>query len=457
VRRRLGRLLADVGPLRDSPLYRGLFAGQTVSAMGTQITAIALAYQVYALTRSTFDVGLLGVAVLVPLVLVGLLGGSLVDAVDRRRLVLITSSVMATSSVLLAVQAFTGAARVWPLYLLAALTGGASALDQPARSTFIPRLLGTEQVAAASALGQLSMNLSLTGGPLLGGLLIAGPGLGWAYSVDAVSFAAALAAVVRLPAMRPDGASVRPGLRATAEGLAWVRRHPVVMMTFLVDIDAMVFGMPRALFPAMAATRYGGGGTTLGLLSAAPAVGAVVAAVLSGPLSRVGRQGRGVLVSVAVWGAAIAGFGLTGSLGAGLGFLAVAGAADMVSGVFRSTILLTAAPTSCAAGCRASSSSWWPADRASVTWSRGARPRSSASAPPPGPAACSAWPASPRSPWPSPPSRGTTPRPRPVRRSATSPPGCWSSWPRRRPSRGVLEVEHQGERLVHAPQLVEVQ
>jgi len=344
VRRRLGRLLADVGPLRDSPLYRGLFAGQTVSAMGTQITAIALAYQVYALTRSTFDVGLLGVAVLVPLVLVGLLGGSLVDAVDRRRLVLITSSVMATSSVLLAVQAFTGAARVWPLYLLAALTGGASALDQPARSTFIPRLLGTEQVAAASALGQLSMNLSLTGGPLLGGLLIAGPGLGWAYSVDAVSFAAALAAVVRLPAMRPDGASVRPGLRATAEGLAWVRRHPVVMMTFLVDIDAMVFGMPRALFPAMAATRYGGGGTTLGLLSAAPAVGAVVAAVLSGPLSRVGRQGRGVLVSVAVWGAAIAGFGLTGSLGAGLGFLAVAGAADMVSGVFRSTILLTAAP-----------------------------------------------------------------------------------------------------------------
>lgn len=344
MRRRLGRLLADVGPLRDSPLYRGLFAGQTVSAMGTQITAIALAYQVYALTRSTFDVGLLGVAVLVPLVLVGLLGGSLVDAVDRRRLVLITSSVMATSSVLLAVQAFTGAARVWPLYLLAALTGGASALDQPARSTFIPRLLGTEQVAAASALGQLSMNLSLTGGPLLGGLLIAGPGLGWAYSVDAVSFAAALAAVVRLPAMRPDGASVRPGLRATAEGLAWVRRHPVVMMTFLVDIDAMVFGMPRALFPAMAATRYGGGGTTLGLLSAAPAVGAVVAAVLSGPLSRVGRQGRGVLVSVAVWGAAIAGFGLTGSLGAGLGFLAVAGAADMVSGVFRSTILLTAAP-----------------------------------------------------------------------------------------------------------------
>jgi len=344
VRRRLGRLLADVGPLRDSPLYRGLFAGQTVSAMGTQITAIALAYQVYALTRSTFDVGLLGVAVLVPLVLVGLLGGSLVDAVDRRRLVLITSSVMATSSVLLAVQAFTGAARVWPLYLLAALTGGASALDQPARSTFIPRLLGTEQVAAASALGQLSMNLSLTGGPLLGGLLIAGPGLGWAYSVEAVSFAAALAAVVRLPAMRPDGASVRPGLRATAEGLAWVRRHPVVMMTFLVDIDAMVFGMPRALFPAMAATRYGGGGTTLGLLSAAPAVGAVVAAVLSGPLSRVGRQGRGVLVSVAVWGAAIAGFGLTGSLGAGLGFLAVAGAADMVSGVFRSTILLTAAP-----------------------------------------------------------------------------------------------------------------
>lgn len=344
MRRRLGRLLADVGPLRDSPLYRGLFAGQTVSAMGTQITAIALAYQVYALTRSTFDVGLLGVAVLVPLVLVGLLGGSLVDAVDRRRLVLITSSVMATSSVLLAVQAFTGAARVWPLYLLAALTGGASALDQPARSTFIPRLLGTEQVAAASALGQLSMNLSLTGGPLLGGLLIAGPGLGWAYSVDAVSFAAALAAVVRLPAMRPDGASVRPGLRATAEGLAWVRRHPVVMMTFLVDIDAMVFGMPRALFPAMAATRYGGGGTTLGLLSAAPAVGAVVAAVLSGPLSRVGRQGRGVLVSVAVWGVAIAGFGLTRSLGAGLGFLAVAGAADMVSGVFRSTILLTAAP-----------------------------------------------------------------------------------------------------------------
>ncbi len=449
MRRRLGRLLADVGPLRDSPLYCGLFAGQTVSAMGTQITAIALAYQVYALTRSTFDVGLLGVAVLVPLVLVGLLGGSLVDAVDRRRLVLITSSVMATSSVLLAVQAFTGAARVWPLYLLAALTGGASALDQPARSTFIPRLLGTEQVAAASALGQLSMNLSLTGGPLLGGLLIAGPGLGWAYSVDAVSFAAALAAVVRLPAMRPDGASVRPGLRATAEGLAWVRRHPVVMMTFLVDIDAMVFGMPRALFPAMAATRYGGGGTTLGLLSAAPAV----AAVLSGPLSRVGRQGRGVLVSVAVWGAAIAGFGLTRSLGAGLGFLAVAGAADMVSGVFRSTILLTAAPDEL----RGRLQGVFFVVVAGGPRLGDVELGSAASLVGLGPAACSAWPASPRSPWPSPPSRGTTPRPRPVRRSATSPPGCWSSWPRPRPSRGVLEVEHQDERLVHAPQLVDVQ
>jgi len=338
------RLLADIRPLRESSEYRRLWAGQSLSAVGTQMTNVAVPVQVYALTRSSLAVGAVGLAVAVPLITLGLLGGSLADAVDRRRLVLVTSSGLAVLSGVLAAQAALGLRQVWLLYVVVALQASLFAVDQPARATFIPRLLPSERIPAATALSQLSMQGSLTAGPLLAGAVIAGAGLRAAYAVDAVSFAFAVASVLRLRAMPPQGGGARPGLGAVAEGLRWVRGQPVVAMTFLVDINAMVFGMPRALFPALAVDHFGGGAQVVGLLYAAPAIGGLLGAAFSGPLTHVRRQGWAVLLSVAVWGGAIAGFGLTRLLWLGVALLAVAGAADMVSGVFRSTILQVAAP-----------------------------------------------------------------------------------------------------------------
>ena len=341
---RLRRLLADVTPLRESPEYRRLWTGQSLSAIGNQMTNVAVPVQVYALTGSSLAVGALGLAVAVPLIGLGLLGGSLADAVDRRRLVLVTSSVLAVLSGVLALQAALDLRQVWLLYVVTALQASMFAVDQPARSTFIPRLLPARQIPAATSLSQLSMQSALTGGPLLAGLLIATAGLQSAYLVDLASFGAALYGVLRLRPMPPQGGGARPGLRAVAEGLAWVRRQPVVLMTFLGDIVAMVFGMPRALFPALAETHFHSGAGAVGILYAAPAIGGLLGAVFSGPLTHLRRQGLAVLVCVGIWGLATAGFGLTTSLVLAVVLLAVAGAADMVSGVYRSTILQVAAP-----------------------------------------------------------------------------------------------------------------
>jgi MFS family permease len=339
----LRRLLADVTPLKTRP-YRRLWIGQTVSFFGTQMTNVALPVQVYRLTHSSFDVGLIGLFTLIPLVGVGLFGGAITDAVDRRRLVLATSTVLALVSAILAAQAYAGWHAVWLLYVATGLYGGVSALDSPGRATFLPRLLPAEQIPAASALSQLAINLGLTGGPLLAGVLIAASGLRAAYTVDLVSFAFALYGVFRLPAMRPEGGTTRPGLAAVGEGLRWLRRQPVVLMSFFVDIDAMLFGMPRALFPALAIHRFHGGDGITGLLYASPAIGAFLMGVVSGPLGKVRRQGRAVIIAIAVWGATIAGFGFSTNLALAVAFLAAAGAADMVSAVYRSTILQVATP-----------------------------------------------------------------------------------------------------------------
>jgi MFS family permease len=256
----------------------------------------------------------------------------------------VTSSLLALSSGVLALQALAGFHQLWLLYVLAGLTGGVSGLDSPARQTFIPRLLPPSQIPAATALGQISMQSSLTGGPLIGGVLIAAVGFSGAYLVDFVSFAFVLYSTLRLRSMEPLGGGTRPSLGAVADGLAWVRKHPIVGMTFYADICAMLFGMPRALFPALAVSHFHGGSEVVGVLFAAPAVGALLGAVLSGPLGRVRRQGLAILVSVFVWGATVTAFGFTHILWLGVIFLAIAGASDMVSGVFRSTILQVSAP-----------------------------------------------------------------------------------------------------------------
>jgi hypothetical protein len=340
------RLLADIRPLRESPEYRRLWIGQALSGLGSQMTTVAVPVQVYAMTHSSLAVGATGLALAVPLITVGVLGGSLADAVDRRRLVLLTSSGLAVLSLVFALQAALEFQQLWLLYVVIALQGCLFAIDQPARTTFTPRLLPPERIPAATALSQLSYMLGGTIGPLVAGVVIATAGLKAAYAIDAATFLIALYGVARLRPMPPEGGGARPGLAAVVEGFRWVRHAPVVGMTFLVDLNAMIFGMPRALFPALAVTHFGGGSRTVGLLYAAPAIGGLLGGAVSGPLSRVRRQGKAVLAAIVVWGASVAGFGLSRSLLLGAALLAIAGAADMVSAVFRQTILLQSVPDS---------------------------------------------------------------------------------------------------------------
>jgi MFS family permease len=331
-------------PLRESPEYRRLWLGQSLSATGNQMTNVAVPVQVYAMTHSSFAVGAIGLAVAIPLLAVGLLGGSLADAVDRRKLVLLTSSGLALLSLVFALQAALNLHQLWLLYVVIGMQGCLFAIDQPARSTFIPRLLPANRIPAAQALNQMSFQLSGTVGPLLAGVIIAAAGLQAAYATDAATFSVAIYAIIKLRPMPPEGGGATPGLAAVAEGLRWARQHPVVGMIYLVDLNAMIFGMPRAVFPALAATHFGGGAQAVGLLYAAPAIGGLIGAAFSGPLAHVRRQGLAVLASVALWGVSIAGFSVSRSLLLGAILLAVAGAADMVSAVFRGTILLQNVP-----------------------------------------------------------------------------------------------------------------
>ncbi|MEY9876769.1 MFS family permease [Streptacidiphilus sp. MAP12-33] len=344
---RLGRsvrsALADITPLREHPDYRRLWFGQAVSGIGQQMTALAVSVQVYALTHSPFATGLIGLCSLLPLVSFGLYGGAVADRVDRRKLGLLGASGAAVLSVLLAVQALLSLHAVGLLYGVVALQAVCFAINAPARASMIPRLVPAEQLPAANALGSMSMNLGLTIGPMIGGLFIGLWGFQAAYIVDALAFGASLYAMWRLPAMKPEASP--DGKRASVlDGLRFLRDRPNLRMTFLADIAAMVFGMPRALFPALAATVYGGGAGTVGLLTAAPAVGALAGGLFSGWVGRVHRHGLATSLAVAAWGFACAGFGLAHHLWLALALLACAGASDTVSMIFRNTMLQAAAP-----------------------------------------------------------------------------------------------------------------
>jgi len=338
------RILADTRPLQESPAYRRLWIGQSLSAVGSGMTSVAVPVQVYALTHSSLAVGMIGLTVAVPLIGLGLVGGSIADAFDRRKLVLLTTTLLAVVSLLFALQALLDLRQLWLLYVLIAVHSCLSAVSAPAARAFIPRLLAPDRIPAAAALSFLSFQISLTAGPLLAGAIIAAAGLQTAYLVDAVSFCFAFYGVMRLPAMPPHHGGARPGLRAVVEGLRFVRRQPVIASALLVDLNATIFGMPFALFPALAATHFGGGPRTVGLLYAAPAIGGLICSSFSGPLSHIHRQGRAILIALAVWGAAIAGFGATNLLWIGVILLAIAGGADVVNGVFRTTIIQVNTP-----------------------------------------------------------------------------------------------------------------
>jgi MFS family permease len=340
------RLLADVTPLRESASFRRLWAGSTLSATGSALTSFAIILQVYQLTRSSFAVGLVGVAQVVPTLAIGLLGGSVADAVDRRKLVLVASGGLAAVSGGLAAQAFAGARQVWLLYLLVAAQSALIAVHRPASGTFIPGLLPAGQVPAGLALNRLSGQITMTAGPALAGVIAGAPHLGlrYCYLIDAISFSASLYGVARLPAMRPRDEATRPGIRAVAEGVGFIRRSQVLAGAFLADLNATVFGLPVALFPAINAERFGGSPGTLGLFMTAIGVGGLVSGALSGPVGHISRQGRAMLCAVAVWGAAFAGFAVAPGLWLTLGLLGVAGAADMFTVVFRGAIVQAVTP-----------------------------------------------------------------------------------------------------------------
>ena len=351
----LTRLLPDFGPAREHPAFRRLLVGGLLSALGGSMTSFAVVLQIWDLSHSSLAVGLLGLT-FVPVLAVGLLGGSIADVVDRRKLALVTSVGLMAVSAAFAVQAYARSGQLWLLYALAMAQAVLQAASAPARRTFVPRLVPPEQLTAAIALNTLAGRITMLFGPVLAGLVAAAWGLKTCYAIDAVSFVASLYATARLPAMRtrePSGPAepgparsspLRSSLRATAEGLRFIRRRPVLVGAFLTDLDAMLLGLPVALFPALNAAHFGGSPRTLGLLNAAVGVGGLLSAVLSGPAARVSRQGRGMLVGTMIWGAAIACFGATASLPLALAMLAVAGAADTLTVTFRASMVQAVTP-----------------------------------------------------------------------------------------------------------------
>ncbi|MDQ1374573.1 MAG: hypothetical protein QOJ09_1911 [Actinomycetota bacterium] len=338
------RLLADITPLRESPGFRALFAGQLVSFVGTQITVVAVAYQVFRLTDSSLAVGLVSLVQLPPLLVGSLVGGAVVDSRDRRRLLMLMQLLLGLCSLALALNAMLDRPAVWPLFVVTALAAGFSGLDHPARSAVIPGMVEPGHLAAANGLWQIQMTTGLALGPAVGGLLVAHVGAAGAFWVDVGSYAVAFVAVTRLPSLPPAGGGTKVSLGSIAEGLRFIKGSRALQGTFLIDINAMVFGMPRALFPALGLRVFGGGASTVGLLYAAPGTGALFGALTTGWVGRVRRQGLAVYVAVAVWGLAITAFGLSHWLPLALALLALAGGADVVSAVFRNTILQTSVP-----------------------------------------------------------------------------------------------------------------
>ena len=337
-------MLLDVAPLRESQQYRLLYGGQLVSIFGRQLTIVASSLQVFLLTGSSLQVGLLSLAQLGPLIFCSLIGGSLADALDRRKLLLITTVALAATSVGLAVNAHASHPALWVIYVCTALNAGLSGIDSPTRSAAIPSLVRREQLAAAAALNQTQFQVSQIAGPAAAGLVIARLDLAAAYWLDVSTFAVAFVALLLMRPMVPEGGGTKAGLRSVAEGLRYLKGQRAVQGTFVIDINAMVFGMPRALFPELGTHLYGGGAGTVGLLYAAPGAGALLGALTTGWVSSVRHQGRAVLWAVVVWGAAIAAFGVATWLPIGLAMLAVAGAADVISAVFRGTILQLQVP-----------------------------------------------------------------------------------------------------------------
>jgi MFS family permease len=343
-------MAVDLTPLRSSRDYRLLWSGELVSTIGRQITVVAVFQQVFEITGSPAAVGLVGLVQLVPLMLTSIGLGPLIDRIDRRMIVLVTELGFAVSTSVLLAGAIAGRPPLGLIYGAVAFTAAVSGVASPTRSALIPNLVPMRMLPSAIALHQVMWNTALVVGPAVAGVIIARVGFAWAYAIDLITYSAAVGAVVAMspqPPRRGESEAAPQGFGAIREAFAYLRGRRVLQATFVVDLIAMIFGMPRALFPVLARSQFRRGPEVVGALFSAVAFGALVAALTAGWVGGVRRQGRAVLVAVAVWGAAITAFGLVGNrLVFALLLLAVAGGADVISAVFRGTILQSSVPDS---------------------------------------------------------------------------------------------------------------
>jgi MFS family permease len=318
-----------------------------ISLIGRQVTVVAVPFQVFQLTRSSVAVGVIGIFQVVAYVLLSLVGGSIADRVDRRRLLLATQVLLAVSSAVLMLASFYGFASLGLLYLMVGIVAAISAVNLPGQSAMTPNLVRRQHLASAMALNFAEFQASIIVGPAIAGLVLARVGFGPACAIDVATFGAAITALLLIPPQPPKDRREETPLQSIIQGFGFVGRQKAVLGGFVVDLNAMIFGMPRALFPVLAVSTFHAGPAGLGLLYAAPGVGAVVGSVLSGFVARIRHQGRAVVIGAAGWGIAITLFGLLTMslwLGLGLGLLAIAGAFDTVSAIARSTILQTVTP-----------------------------------------------------------------------------------------------------------------
>lgn len=344
--RRLSRVTMDVRPFRYRQ-FRLIFWGNILTQVGAQMTLVAVAFQVFAMTGSSAMVGYTSLWALVPLVAFGLIGGALADTIDRRKLVIVSTLLTAITSVLLYLQAIAGMQNVWVIWILVAIQSAAAAVYRPARAAMLPRLIPEELIPAANTIASSTMSGAMIIGPLVAGVIVAQVGVNWAYLAETVLLLLAIFSLVGLAAMPPsqDTGGKHPFATAisdTIAGFRYLRTQPLLSMQYVVDLIAMVLGWPLAVFPALADGRFGAG--SLGWLYAGASIGAVLAGLFSGWISHIRRHGAAIIISVGIWGAAIAMFAFSGSLLLGLICLAIAGAADLVSASLRMTMLQVLTP-----------------------------------------------------------------------------------------------------------------
>jgi predicted MFS family arabinose efflux permease len=338
-----GKILVDITPLRESRDFRLLFIGQLISMLGTQLTVVAIPFQVFRLTHSSLQVGAISLAQLVPFIAGALLAGPIGDSRDRRALMLWSTGAMILTSAVMAFNASVAHPSLIVLYVVSALAAGFMGFSSTSRMASVPGLVERRHLTAAFAFFQIVMQVGTVVGPALSGVLI-GIGLPLVYGLDGASFVVALVATVMMGAIPPVHTNEVSVWESTKEGLRYLRSRQALQGVYIVDINAMVFGMPRALFPAMAGSVFGGGTITLGFLYASACAGALLGAVTTGWVAHVRRQGWATIGAVAAWGAAISFFGLVHTLWVGLVLLGIAGWADVISAVLRNTILMTSIP-----------------------------------------------------------------------------------------------------------------